>query len=183
MPYNPTPSWVWAGLAQVVSFLESYGWGVVAALIVLACSRKQVERFVKTLQERALTASGPSEDRLRDQVRQARERQQREAERVQAEFQEAEREGRAAAAETRNAELDAKAAQYGMKGVKPPGDGRRLGRGDEADEDANKGKGAEPKQPPKPPASSRGFDALSGSGAGGSGFRPSRPRPRGGGGG
>jgi hypothetical protein len=27
MPYNPTPSWVWAGLAQVVSFLESYGWG------------------------------------------------------------------------------------------------------------------------------------------------------------
>jgi hypothetical protein len=65
---------------------EGLGLGaVVAALIVLACSRKQVERFVKTLQERALTASGPSEDRLRDQVRQARERQQREAERVQAE--------------------------------------------------------------------------------------------------
>jgi hypothetical protein len=70
--------------------MEDGPFAVVAALIVLAYSRQYVEQALRSIRERALTASvSPADaqaaEALRNKVRAARERQQREAERAQAE--------------------------------------------------------------------------------------------------
>lgn len=171
-----------------VSWLERYGWFVVAIFAVLFFLKPTLERWMEELSSWATTRQDPEQARaLESKVAAARQRQQDERKLAENDYNDRQRELRAQAAQQRLADLDRKAEGLG---IKPKGDGRRLGsEPDQPGGDSCGGQGASAdsalrpapaprsSQPAPAPPRSSGFNPLSGSGGGNAGFRSTRRGP------
>eukprot|EP00241_Pyramimonas_parkeae_P012010 CAMPEP_0114252514 /NCGR_PEP_ID=MMETSP0058-20121206/15879_1 /TAXON_ID=36894 /ORGANISM="Pyramimonas parkeae, CCMP726" /LENGTH=206 /DNA_ID=CAMNT_0001366457 /DNA_START=231 /DNA_END=852 /DNA_ORIENTATION=+ len=126
--FNRPPEWWEEGQKRVITFLENYGFAVLAVMAIICWAWPRLSAFFSAIQQRALHAAGPLDPDLEERRRAARLHQQQAAERAQAEHELQERERRAKAAEARMQDLDKKAESLYLK---PKGHGRKLGSGEE----------------------------------------------------